>query len=155
MSMSNFHNPSFGLALVCCTFSLHAVVATETAMGGKTPVPDSETSAVLEALEVVEFLLDLGADSNVVDKNGETTMHGAAYGSLPKRVHFPDKHGAKIGVWNKKNKNGWTPLIIAQGFRKGNFKPADTTIAAISEVMRSHDVEPPPSPPRKRKRWRE
>ena len=40
-----------------------------------------------------------------------------------------------------------TPLLIAQGFRPGNFKPAAETIAAFDRVMRAAGITPPPSPP--------
>jgi hypothetical protein len=53
-----------------------------------------------------------------------------------------------VKVWNRQNKFGWTPLLIAQGFRPGNFRPAPETIAAIERVMRSAGIEPPPAPPR-------
>jgi len=46
------------------------------------------------------------------------------------------EHGADIKVWNKKNKYGWTPLMIAEGHRPGNFKPAPATIDALQRVMR-------------------
>jgi ankyrin repeat protein len=94
-------------------------------------------------LEAAELLLQLGADVNAVDKNGETAMHGAAYKNLPKVVEFLAAHGAKIDVWNKKNKSGWTPLKIAEGYRPGNFKPSAETIEAIQRVMRAAGVEPP------------
>jgi hypothetical protein len=70
-------------------------------------------------------------------------------------VQFLADHGADINVWNKKNKYGWTPLLIAQGHRVGNFKPAAATISAIVRVMRHSGVEPPTNPaprkPRQRK----
>jgi hypothetical protein len=50
-------------------------------------------------------------------------------------------------VWNKENRKGWTPLLIAQGFRPGNFRPIQYTEDALVEVMRRHGVEPTPSPP--------
>jgi hypothetical protein len=56
--------------------------------------------------------------------------------------------GAKIEIWNQKNKYGWTPLLIAEGFRPGNFKPAAETIAAIHCVMLAQGVTPPPTPAR-------
>ena len=96
-----------------------------------------------EVLEAAEFLLSLGADVNAVDKNGETAMHGAAYKNLPKVIQLLAAKGAKIEVWNRKNKYGWTPLLIAEGFRPGNFKPSFETIAALHGVMRSAGVEPP------------
>ena len=55
--------------------------------------------------------------------------------------------GAKIELWNKKNKFGWTPLLIAQGFRFGNFKPSPTTMAAVEKVMLAAGITPPPAPP--------
>ena len=110
--------------------------------------PTEEAGTEPECLEAVAYLLTLGADVNTVDKNGETAMHGAAYKSLPKVAKFLADKGAKIEVWNQKNDRGWTPLLIAQGFRPGNFKPSVPTIAAISEVMLAKGVQPPPPPDR-------
>lgn len=101
-----------------------------------------------EAVEAVRFLLELGADVNAVDNNGETAMHGAAYQSRYQLAPLFAEHRADIKVWNRKNKWGWTPLMIAQGHRPGNFRPAPDTIAAIERVMRANGVTPPPSPPR-------
>jgi uncharacterized protein len=97
-----------------------------------------------EVVEVLEWLVKIGADVNAVDKNGETAMHAAAYKNLPKAVEFLAANGAKIEVWNQKNKHGWTPLLIAEGFRPGNFKPSFETIAAIHKAMLAAGVTPPP-----------
>jgi ankyrin repeat protein len=104
---------------------------------------DEAAGTEAEALETVRLLLELGADANAVDQNGETAMHGAAYQSRADVIHLLDKHRADINVWNHKNKFGWTPLMIAQGHRPGNFRPAPDTIAAFEKVMRAHGVEPP------------
>ena len=96
-----------------------------------------------EILEVAKFLLDLGADINAVDAKGETAMHSAALKNLPKVVQFLADHGAKIDVWNRPNKYGWTPLHLAEGYRPGNFKPSAETIAALHAAMRAAGVTPP------------
>jgi ankyrin repeat protein len=83
----------------------------------------------------VQAALDLGADIDAVDKNGETAMHGAAYKNLPEVVRFLAKKGANPAVWHRKNKQGWTPLTIAEGYRFGNYKPSAVTVAAFREVM--------------------
>ncbi len=114
------------------------------AAGIGTLAPDEEAGTEPEALAAVEYLLTKGADVNTVDQNGETAMHGAAYKSLPKMVEFLADKGAKIDVWNKKDKYGWTPLLIAEGFRPGNFKPSFETIDAIHRVMSAAGVTPPP-----------
>ncbi|MBO0699363.1 MAG: ankyrin repeat domain-containing protein [Zavarzinella sp.] len=119
------------------------------AAGLGTLAPDEEAGTEAEALAAAEYLLRLGADVNAVDDNGETAMHGAAYKSLPKMVQFLADHGANIDVWNRKDKYGWTPLVIAEGFRPGNFKPSAETIAAIHGVMRAAGVTPPPPTPRR------
>jgi ankyrin repeat protein len=97
-----------------------------------------------EAIEAVKFLLELGADVDAVDKNGETAMHGAAYQSLPKLVELLAKHGADVKIWHAKNKWNWTPLMIAEGHRPGNFRPAPDTIVAIEKALTAAGVTVPP-----------
>ncbi|MBW3596897.1 MAG: ankyrin repeat domain-containing protein [Planctomycetes bacterium] len=128
------------------------------AAAGVGALGDGEESAGTEeeAVEAVRLLLDLGADVNAADDNGETAMHGAAYQSRSELVEFLAERGADVAVWNRKNKWGWTPLLIAQGHRPGNFRPAPETIAAIERVMLAAGVtlpEPTPRPGRDRKNY--
>ena len=104
---------------------------------------DEAAGADEEAVEAVRMLLDLGADIDAVDNNAETSMHGAAYQSRSALVQLLSERGADISVWNRKNKAGWTPLMIARGHRPGNFRPAPDTIAAIERVMRAEGIVPP------------
>ena len=113
------------------------------AAGLATRSPGEDAGTESEVLEAVQVLLDLGADVNAVDNNGETAMHAAAYKNLPKVVKFLAAKGAKIDVWNTEDKFGWTPLAIAVGYRFGNFKPSPDTEAAIREVMIAAGVTPP------------
>lgn len=101
-----------------------------------------------EAVSVVEYLLSLHADVNAKDKNGETAVHGAAYKSFPLVVRLLTERGAKVEVWNVKNRSGWTPLLIAEGFRPGNFTPSFETVAAIHTALRAAGLTPPPPTPR-------
>jgi len=96
-----------------------------------------------EVLEAAQMLLRLGADVNAVDANGETAMHGAALKNLPKVVQFLADNGAKVEVWNKENRFGSTPLMIAQGYRPGNFKPSFETMDAVQRVMLAAGVPIP------------
>ena len=96
--------------------------------------PGEEAGTEDEAIEAVKLLLTLGNDVNAVDDNGETAMHGAAYKNLPKVVELLAGAGAKIEIWNRKNKYGWTPFSIAEGHRPGNFKPSFETLAALNRV---------------------
>ena len=97
-----------------------------------------------EVLEAAALLLKLGADVNAVDANGDTAMHAAALKNLPRVVQFLADKGAKVEIWNRKNKHGWTPLSIAEGHRPGNFKPSAETIVAVQKVMLAAGVRPPP-----------
>ena len=110
-------------------------------LGTRSPGEDAGTEP--EVLEAVQAALDLGADINAVNNNGETAMHGAAYKNLPKVVELLAEKGAGIEIWNQKNKYGWTPLSIAEGYRFGNFKPSPVTIDAILKVMLAQGVLPP------------
>ena len=113
------------------------------AAGLATRSPGEDAGTESEVLEAVQAALDLGADVNAVDINGETAMHGAAYKNLPKVVKLLASRGAKIQIWNREDKFGWTPLAIAVGYRFGNFKPSPETEAAIREVMLAAGVTPP------------
>jgi uncharacterized protein len=108
--------------------------------GVGTLAPGEEAGTEPEVIEALQLALELGGDINSVDNNGETAMHGAAYKSLPNVVQFLADHGSKIEIWNRKNKYGWTPLLIAEGHRVGNFKPSFETIAALEKVMRDAGV---------------
>ncbi|GAB5403015.1 MAG: ankyrin repeat domain-containing protein [Aureliella sp.] len=119
------------------------------AAGIGTYAPGEEAGTEEEALACVEFLLTLGADVNHVDDNGETAMHGACYKSLPKMVALLAERGADVSVWNKKNKYGWTPTLIAEGHRPGNFKPAAATLHAVYQQLRANGIEPPAKTPPK------
>jgi ankyrin repeat protein len=113
------------------------------AAGLATRSPGEDAGTEPEVLEALQVLLDLGADINAVDNNGETTMHAAAYKNLPGVVKFLAAKGARIDLWNRDDKFGWTPLAIAVGYRFGNFKPSPETEAAIREVMIAAGVTPP------------
>jgi ankyrin repeat protein len=113
------------------------------AAGLATRSPGEDAGTESEVLEAVQAALDLGADINAIDNNGETAMHAAAYKNLPKVVKFLASKGAKIDVWNRPDKFGWTPLAIAVGYRFGNFKPSPDTEASIREVMIAAGVTPP------------
>ena len=113
------------------------------AAGLATRSPGEDAGTEDEVLDAVQIALELGADINAVDNNGETAMHAAAYKNLPKVVRFLASKGAKITVWNREDKFGWTPLAIAVGYRFGNFKPSPDTEAALREVMIAAGVTPP------------
>src|SRR5262249_46928361 len=81
------------------------------AAGLGTLAPSEEAGTEEEMIEAVKFLLELGADINAVDANGETAMHGAAYNNAPKIVDLLVARGAKAEIWNRQNKYGWTPLM--------------------------------------------
>ncbi|HJZ71952.1 MAG TPA: ankyrin repeat domain-containing protein [Vicinamibacterales bacterium] len=113
------------------------------AAGLATRSPGEDAGTESEVVEACQVALELGNDIDAVDKNGETAMHAAAYKNLPKVVQFLASKGAKIDVWNKPDKFGWTPLAIAVGYRFGNFKPSPETEASIREVMIAAGVTPP------------
>ena len=101
-----------------------------------------------EALACVQWLIRRGAQVNVVDDNGETAMHGAAYKSLPRVAALLDQHGADPKVWFKHNRYGWNPVMIAEGHRPGNFKPSPATLKALHDLLRTHGIAPPAPTPR-------
>ena len=110
-------------------------------IGTNSPPEDPGTEA--EVVEAIKVALELGNDINAVDKNGESVMHGAAYKQVPAAVRLLAQRGAKVEIWNQKNRKGWTPLKITQGVHRGmNIQKSPATEAAVREVMIAAGVEP-------------
>lgn len=92
-------------------------------------------------MEALQAAWELGGDVNAVDKNGETAMHGAAYKWVPPAVQFLADKGARIEIWNRKNKNGWTPLRIAEGVHRGmNLRRSPETAEVLRRIMTAAGV---------------
>ena len=102
-------------------------------LGTANPLEEAGTEA--EALEATKVLLDLGADINAVDKNGDTAMHGAAYGNFPSVVQLLADRGADPNVWKQPDKARRTPLFIAEGYKAGRPQPSRPTIEALQKLM--------------------
>ena len=105
------------------------------AAGLGTAAPEEEAGTEGEALIATQMLLDLGADIDAMDGNGDTPMHGAAYGSFPRVVQLLADNGADIRMWKQKNELGRTPLFIAEGHRGGLPRQSRPTIEAITPLM--------------------
>ena len=103
-------------------------------------LPGMSRSTEANALEAVKLCVELGADLNAVNKNGDTALHGAAWRHFADSiVTFLVEHGAKMDA---KNKRGWTPLVIAEGIRTGgNFVFSPSTAALLPKLGAA------PSPP--------
>ena len=118
-------------------------------------LPRLKTSALLMAVENGHYdlateLLEAGADVNLQLKKGQKGGNGrvSQIGASPlflaaDRADLPYiKLLVELGADPLLVNNTGTPLLIAEGYRPGNFKPAFTTIKAIREVMASHGIEP-------------
>ena len=109
-------------------------------LGTYSPGEDPGTEA--EVLDAVKVAMELGGDVNTVDKNGETVIHAAAYKEVPLVAQYLIDHGAKIEVWNTKDKTGWTPLRIAEGVVRGGgtVRPSPAMAAELRQAMSAAGV---------------
>jgi uncharacterized protein len=105
------------------------------AAGLGTTEPLEEAGEEPEAVEAVKMLIDLGADVNAVDNNGDTAMHGAAYNNYPLVVKLLADRGADPKIWNQRNKQGVTPLFAAEGHVGRLPRPDLPTIDAVTRLM--------------------
>jgi ankyrin repeat protein len=102
-------------------------------LGTANPLEEAGTEA--EALEAVQLLLERRADVNAVDSNGDTAMHGAAYGNFPAVVKLLADRGADINTWKRQDAAGRTPLFIAEGYKAGRPQPSKPTIDELRRLM--------------------
>jgi ankyrin repeat protein len=119
------------------------------AAGLGTHEPGADPGTEAEAFEAVKLALELGNDVNAVNKDGDTAMHGAAYKQFPSVVRYLAEHGADVSIWNRKNKQGWSPLRIAVGVHRGmHFRGSAPTAEAVRGLLAaaglSTEVEPEP-----------
>jgi ankyrin repeat protein len=98
-----------------------------------------------EALAAVKLLLDLGADPNAIDDNGDMAIHGAVYrgGAIPVIQALADK-GSKLDVVNKK---GWMPVTAADGveYTPAVLKRYPEAAALLRKLMRERGLKVPDS----------
>ena len=92
------------------------------------------------ALRAATLCLELGADVNAVNANGETALHGAARRQDGEGLvqFLVEDLGADMNV---KSRRGWTPLVIAEGiFTAAYYIRAPRT----AELLRQLGAEPSP-----------
>lgn len=102
-----------------------------------------------EALEAVRLAAELGGDVNATNDYGYTALHGAAHRGSPDLVRFLVGKGARLDVKLTKTgggalgwKEGWTPVMIADGlFYANTFKRQTETAAVLREFMRARELE--------------
>jgi ankyrin repeat protein len=72
---------------------------------------DNEEEA-RNALEAVRVAVEVGADVNAVNSDGQTAMHAAAFTGADAIVQFLADHGGAVDI---RDKNGETPWTMAAG----------------------------------------
>lgn len=97
--------------------------------------PAEEPGNAKEAKTLINWLLELGHDINDQNKQKQTVLHGAAYRHYSELVPFLVEKGAAVVKWNHKDSFGHDPLMIAQGYRRGPFRPDDKTRDAIIKEL--------------------
>jgi ankyrin repeat protein len=97
--------------------------------------PNEDSGTNDEALEAVKVALELGADVNEANKQGDAPLHGAAWRGANDIVQLLVDWGAKIDL---KNKSGMTPLMIANGEEEGrvaNINIRPWTVTLLKKLM--------------------
>jgi ankyrin repeat protein len=84
------------------------------------------------SLEAVTLAASLGGRVNAVDQSGNTALHGAALTGANSVVRFLVEQGALLDATNKQ---GWTPLTIADGIHLGAlFKVRPQTAVLLRQL---------------------
>jgi ankyrin repeat protein len=87
---------------------------------------DEDLRVVLNSgIEAVKLAVELGADVNAANQNGDTALHSAAHHGFETVIQFLVSQGARLDA---KNKGGQTPLMVAESRRNAD----DKTIATVT-----------------------
>jgi ankyrin repeat protein len=115
------------------TTSIHST-ALMAAAGVEMYYVEEDSGTNQDALEAVKAALELGADVNAVNDNGDTALHGAAHRASNVIVQLLIDKGARLDV---KNKGGFTPLMVANGdqLTAGGVERRPETVNLLVKVM--------------------
>ena len=88
------------------------------------------------AFEAVRLLVELGADVNATNDDGQTSMHSAAFNGSDDIVQFLASSGAAVDV---RDKNGETPWSMAAGIApilryRGLYGTHPSTVALLEQL---------------------
>lgn len=79
------------------------------------------TAMVATSLEAIKLLVEHGVDVNAFNANGQSVLHNAAGRGAVDIIQYAADHGARL---DRKDKQGRTPLDIAQGVGGGGGRGA-------------------------------
>ena len=91
--------------------------------------PNEDSGTNPEALDALEVALELGADVNAANNDGDTPLHGAAWRGANDIILRLVAEGAELHV---ENKRGFTPLQIANGEEEGRVANINIRPWAVS-----------------------
>ena len=106
---------------------------------------DNEEDA-RNALEAVQVAVEVGAEVNAADSNGQTAMHAAAFTGADAIVQFLADHGAEVDVKDKKGETPWTmaagvsPTANNQGLYGVHQSTADLLVKLGAEPMTREEM---------------
>jgi ankyrin repeat protein len=95
--------------------------------------------AEVDALEAVKMLTVLGSDVNAIDQSGQSALHGAVNNGYNTVIEYLYSKGANLNV---KDKDGWTPLNIAEIYRN-NFREHKESAALLRKLGAIESTPPP------------
>jgi len=84
-----------------------------------------ERKIMNSGIDAVRLCVDLGAEVNAVNRNGDTALHGAAKHGFVSVIQFLADRGAKLDV---RNKRGQTPMMVGAASRDGDGEVSVTLL---------------------------
>lgn len=117
------------------TTAIMAAAGVGRAEGNEDPIAESD------ALTAVKIFTALGGDVNAADTSGNTALHGAVNNGYNAVIQFLFEKGANLNV---KDKEGWTPLNVAEIYRN-NFREHKESAALLRQLGATESTPPPSS----------